>query len=75
MKFSLRDLFLVTVIVAVCLAWCVDRSRLSDARDGFERDAHDLGKYNDPFGGGLPNERFRELHRKYYPVEGKRDKP
>jgi hypothetical protein len=29
MKFSLRDLFLVTVIVALVLAWWVDRSRLA----------------------------------------------
>src|SRR4029077_3040880 len=27
MKFSIRDLFLVTVIVAVCVAWWLDRSR------------------------------------------------
>ena len=29
MKFTIRDLFLVTVIVAVCLAWWLDRRRLS----------------------------------------------
>jgi hypothetical protein len=28
MKFTIRDLFLVTVIVAVCVAWWLDRSRL-----------------------------------------------
>ena len=27
MKFTIRDLFLVTVIVAVCTAWWLDRSR------------------------------------------------
>ena len=27
MKFSLRDLFLVTMIVAVCVAWWVDHRR------------------------------------------------
>ena len=29
MKFSIRDLFLVTVIVALVLGWWVDRCRLS----------------------------------------------
>jgi hypothetical protein len=28
MKFSIRDLFLVTVIVALVLGWSVDRSKL-----------------------------------------------
>ena len=29
MKFSIRDLFLVTVIVAVCVAWWLDRTQLA----------------------------------------------
>ena len=29
MKFSIRDLLLVTVIVAILLAWWIDRSRLA----------------------------------------------
>jgi len=29
MKFTIRDLFLVTMIVAVCVAWWLDRSRLA----------------------------------------------
>ena len=29
MKFSIRDLCMVTVIVAVCVAWWLDRSRLN----------------------------------------------
>jgi hypothetical protein len=30
MKFSIRELLLVTVIVAVCVAWRLDRSRLAE---------------------------------------------
>ena len=30
MKFSIRDLLLVTVIVALAAGWWVDRSRLTD---------------------------------------------
>ena len=29
MKYSIRDLFLVTLVVAVCVAWWVDRSKLA----------------------------------------------
>jgi hypothetical protein len=28
-KFSIRDLLLVTVIVAICVAWWLDRTRLA----------------------------------------------
>lgn len=31
MKFSIRDLFLVTVIVALAVGWWVDRSRLTSS--------------------------------------------
>jgi hypothetical protein len=33
MKFTIRDLFLVTVIVAVCTAWVLDRVRLVAEND------------------------------------------
>lgn len=29
MRFSIRDLMLVTIIVAVCTAWWLDRTRLN----------------------------------------------
>ena len=32
MKFSIRDLFLVTMIVALAVGWWVDRSRLEGER-------------------------------------------
>jgi hypothetical protein len=36
MKFSIRDLFLVTVIVALGLGWRVDHRRLNEAIDYLE---------------------------------------
>ena len=37
MKFSIRDLFLVTMIVAVCVAWWLDRQKLaSSIKEGEE---------------------------------------
>ena len=32
MKFSIRDLFLVTVIVALGLGWWLDRSQLAESK-------------------------------------------
>jgi hypothetical protein len=36
MKFSLRDLFLVTLIVALGLGWWLDRSHLAEENRQFE---------------------------------------
>ena len=67
MKFTIRDLFLVTMIVALAVGWWLDRSRLASSRSAVERDAHDLGKLVDPFDRELPDERIKELQRKYFP--------
>jgi hypothetical protein len=40
MKFSIRDLFLVTVIVALVLGWWVDRSRLAREVDRLQDFLH-----------------------------------
>jgi hypothetical protein len=48
MKFSIRDLLLVTVILAVCVAWWIDRSRLAARVDSLESN---LGKLRAGFGG------------------------
>lgn len=39
MKFSIRDLLLVTVIVALAVGWLVDRKQLSREKDGAQEDA------------------------------------
>ena len=36
MKFTIRDLLLVTMIVALALGWCVDRSRLAKEINALE---------------------------------------
>jgi hypothetical protein len=36
MKFTIRDLFLVTLVVAVCVAWWLDRTSLSARVDQLE---------------------------------------
>ena len=66
MTFSIRDLFWLLTLAAVLTTWWVDRSRLSTAKDGFERDAYDMGRYSDPFAEGLVAERYEELRNKYY---------
>ena len=42
MKFSIRDLFLVTVIVALVLGWWVDRSQLRNELDQVLMDVRSL---------------------------------
>jgi cytochrome c-type biogenesis protein CcmH/NrfF len=36
MRFTIRDLFLVTVIVAVCLAWWLDHRRRGRESEGLK---------------------------------------
>ena len=42
MKFSIRDLFLLTMIVAFAVGWWVDRSRLAKAVDGWKERVEDV---------------------------------
>ena len=68
MKFSIRDLFLLTVIVAMGLGWWLDRSRLAAAKREFETDARYLSQFSpdpdDPFA----DPESTAMYRKYHPV-------
>ena len=60
MKFTIRDMFLVTVIVALVLGWWVDRSRLATEaarqRENSEAFHEMLDVSNPSWGVGLPKE-------------------
>ena len=70
MKFSIRDLLLMTVIVALAIGWWVDRFKLAAARQEFENDARSMSRYFDtnrsPYADDA--ERMIEYFRKYHPV-------
>jgi hypothetical protein len=59
MKFSIRDLFLVTVIVAVLVAWWLDKSRVALQREAAKRMMDDAEKNR-----RIADERFTQA--KYY---------
>jgi hypothetical protein len=42
MKFSIRDLLLVTVIVALAVGWWLDRARIAPREEHWRREAADL---------------------------------
>ena len=68
MKFSIRDLLLVTVIVALAVGWWVDRSRVASAKREFENDARSMSRFFDanrsPYAGDA--ERMKEYFQKYH---------
>ena len=68
MKFSIRDLLLVTVIVALAVGWWVDRSNVTSAKREFENDARSMSQFFDtnrsPYSDDT--ERMQEYFRKYH---------
>jgi hypothetical protein len=46
-RFTIRDLLLLTVIVALVVSWWVDRSRLAADRDSLQRTATELRRVTD----------------------------
>jgi hypothetical protein len=78
MKFSIRDIMLVTVIVALAVMWCVDRIRLANVeadraafeadRAVFENDARYLSKLASNLEDPFIDAKSKELYRKYNPL-------
>ena len=72
MKFSIRDLFLVTVIFALVLGWWLDRSRVASEKQELENDARSMSKFFDanrsPYADDA--DRMKEYYKKYHPAPG-----
>lgn len=64
MKFSIRDIMLVTVIVALALGWWIERRALLTGKRDAEEDARDLSRLVDPTVDLAPW-RLAELKQKY----------
>ena len=64
MKFSIRDIMLVTVIVALALGWWIERRALLAGKRDAEEDARDLSRLVDPTVDLAPW-RLAELKQKY----------
>jgi len=69
MKFSIRDLLLVTVIVALAVGWCVDRARLLSLQRERDDAKHDAWWLATLTNGDDPNGEsaalLKSLHEKY----------
>lgn len=64
MRFSIRDIMLVTVIVALALGWWIERRALLAGKRDAEEDARDLSRLVDPTVDLAPW-RLAELKQKY----------
>jgi hypothetical protein len=63
MKFSIRDLFLVTVIVALAVAWWVDRSQLTGEIRDYE--TIEMPDKTGPPGTGMPLKEWRHEQKEW----------
>jgi hypothetical protein len=68
MKFTLRDLFLVTVIVALVVGWWVDHRRQEAAKAAVESDAAEMANHLYWVGDYLRNDFIEKLKEKYKPL-------
>ena len=70
MKFTIRDLFLVTVIVALVLGWWIDHRRAGAEKAAVEEDASYMADFLFGYFSAYfePSDRLNELQRRYrYP--------
>jgi hypothetical protein len=67
-RFTVRELVLVTAIVALAIAWWLDRSTIAAARDQAFLDCRTLANYTTPSGGYPMNE---ETQRTLGPIYSK----
>ena len=73
MKFTIRDLLWLMVVVGLGLAWWVDRSRLEYAKRCCESDARYLSElFNQDF---FADERLNKTYLTYHPEKGVAAKP
>jgi len=68
MRFTIRELVLVTAIVALAVGWWVDRSQVASAKRAFENDARSMSRFFDanrsPYADDA--ERMNEYFQKYH---------
>ena len=68
MKFSIRDLLLVTMIVALAVGWWVDHRRQEAAKAVVESDAAEMANHLYWIGDYLRNDNIERLKEKYKPL-------
>jgi len=67
-RFTIRELVLLTLVVAMGVAWWVDRSQVASAKRAFENDARSMSRFFDanrsPYADDA--ERMKEYFQKYH---------
>jgi hypothetical protein len=67
-RFTIRELVLLTLVVALGVGWWIDRSQVASAKRAFENDARSMSRYFDanrsPYADDA--ERMKEYFQKYH---------
>ena len=70
MRFTIRDLLWLTVVVALGVGWWIDRSQVASAKRAFENDAQSMSRFFDanrsPYADDA--ERMKEYFQKYHGI-------